>query len=207
MLIHVSVNVVFRWTIWSDCLLAVEHLISEASPRELLRLRKDDLVQLYIAAGLSDDAECLTKPEIIAAIVAARDDIAELPPSSPPARGDENSSEYSSDDGNIAGDEETDIPKHPALNGLKRRATINDLGRANGRPNKGSRSLSLSHLNSDAHSFESKKATRLSATTNTTESTPIPRCVALYLHPLPVLTVAVDEERLRVRLSHLLQPL
>jgi hypothetical protein len=117
-------------------------------------------VRLYIAAGLSDDAETLTKSEIIDAIVAARDDIAELPPSSPPGRGDDNSSEYSSDDGNVAGDEETDIggPRcRPGGIGLRRRATLNDFGRVNGRPVNG-RSLSMGHLVKDPFPFETKKS-------------------------------------------------
>ncbi|KAF7363704.1 Protein kinase domain-containing protein [Mycena sanguinolenta] len=60
-----------------------DYLISVASAKELQRLRKDHLVRLYIVAGLSDEAEALTKNEIIDSIVAARDDLADLPPSSP----------------------------------------------------------------------------------------------------------------------------
>lgn len=105
---------------------------------------------MYIATGLTEDAETLTKSEIVDAIISARDDIAELPPSSPPGRGDGNSSEYSSDDGNVAEDE-TDIARAPKQNlgprgfGLRRRATINDLGKTDGRPAKG-RSLSMGNL-------------------------------------------------------------
>jgi len=138
---------------------ADDHLINSAQPHQLQRLRKDELVRLYTAAGLSDDAETLTKSEIIDAIVVARDDIVELPPSSPPGRGDGNSSEYSSDDGNVAGDEETDIggPRYgPGGIGLRRRATLNDFGRVNGRPVNG-RSLSMGHLIKDATSFEIKR--------------------------------------------------
>jgi hypothetical protein len=123
-------------------------LINEASPRQLLRLRKDELVHLYVAAGLSDDPESFTKPELVEAIVASRDDIASLPPSSPPGRGGGNSSDYSSDDGNVAGDEETDdvgTMSH-ALPGLRRRATVNGMGQLTARALK-ARSLSLSQLN------------------------------------------------------------
>jgi mitogen-activated protein kinase kinase kinase 13 len=127
---------------------ADDHLINEAPRRQLLRLRKDELVDLYAAAGLTDDADALTKPEIVDAIIAARDDVAELPPSSPPGGGDENSTEYSSDDGNVAGGEETDFggnKNRPGLVALRRRATVTDLGRINGRPPQ-NRSASMGHL-------------------------------------------------------------
>ena len=62
---------------------------------------------MHRSAGLSDDPETLTKQEIIDIIISARDDLTELPPSSPYGAGT-NSSECSSDDGNIAGGEETD---------------------------------------------------------------------------------------------------
>ncbi|KAH7910638.1 hypothetical protein BJ138DRAFT_1126675 [Hygrophoropsis aurantiaca] len=128
-----------------------EFLINEASPRQLLRLRKDELVRLYFATGLADDADSFTKPELVQAIVAARDDIASLPPSSPPGRGDGNSSDFSSDDGNIAGDEETDISNRHAtqFNGLRRRATVHIIKPTNDRVLK-TRSFSLGQLNSHA---------------------------------------------------------
>jgi mitogen-activated protein kinase kinase kinase 13 len=117
-------------------------------------------VNLYVAAGLSDDAELLTKQEIVDAIVAARDDVAEIPPSS--SRGGTNSSECSSDDGNMAGDEETDIvPRNPIPNGLKRRATATEFCRVNERPLKG-RSLSMNYLLAENHSVEVKKAPKFS---------------------------------------------
>lgn len=100
---------------------ADNYLINEAEPRRLLRLRKDELVRLYSAAGLPDDAELLTKNEIVDCIAAARDDIAELPPSSPGV-GDSASSDYSSDGGNVAGGEETDFGSR-LRNGLMRSAT------------------------------------------------------------------------------------
>ena len=83
------------------------YLISEAFTRELLRSRKGRLQDLHRSAGLSDDPETLTKQENIGAIISAGDDLTELPPSSPYAAGT-NSSECSSDDGNIARGEETD---------------------------------------------------------------------------------------------------
>lgn len=124
-----------------------EYLISEAPPRQLLRLRKDELVRLYNAAGLVDDPDSFTKPELVEAIVAARDDVASLPPSSPPARPDSISSDYSSDDGNVAGDEETDIGvKYRAPFGLRRRATVNCMSNVDARALK-ARSLSMGQCN------------------------------------------------------------
>lgn len=86
------------------------------------------MVRLYGAAGLTEDAELLTKHEIVDCIVAARDDLASLPPSSPPGLPDSGSSDYSSDGGNVAGGEETDFG-HRLRNGLRRRATVHELGR------------------------------------------------------------------------------
>ncbi|EPQ57864.1 hypothetical protein GLOTRDRAFT_114462 [Gloeophyllum trabeum ATCC 11539] len=135
-----------------------DYLINEAEPRHLRRLRKDELVRLYNAAGLSGDPETLTKPEIVEAIVAARDDVAELPPTSPPLAAADNSSECSSDDGNFGGGEETDISaKYGAqVNGLRRRVTVHDLGQQMSKSAKG-RSLSLGQLDCS----EARKATRL----------------------------------------------
>ena len=126
---------------------ADEHLLTSATPNQLSRLRKHDLIRLYGLTGLSDDAELMTKSDIISAIIAARDDFAELPPSSPPGQADGNSSEYSSGDGDIAEDEQTDVG--PDINGsaptLRRRATIGDAAKAQGRQLKG-RSASMGHL-------------------------------------------------------------
>ncbi|KAI0362629.1 kinase-like protein [Trametes cingulata] len=119
------------------------YLINEAPPRRLLRLRKDELVRLYEAAGLTEDAELLTKPEIVDCIIAARDDVADLPPSSP-GLADSGSSDYSSDGGNVAGGEETDFGNR-FRNGLRRRATLHDLGRAT-RRHMPDRCLSMSHI-------------------------------------------------------------
>ncbi|RPD66599.1 hypothetical protein L226DRAFT_567007 [Lentinus tigrinus ALCF2SS1-7] len=118
------------------------YLIDEAPRRRLLRLRKDELVRLYQHAGLTEDAELLTKPEIVDCIIAARDDVADLPPSSPGVAS--GSSDYSSDGGNVAGGEETDFGNR-FRNGLKRRATLHDLGRAS-RKHLPDRSLSMSHI-------------------------------------------------------------
>ncbi|KAI0689437.1 hypothetical protein BC835DRAFT_1369050 [Cytidiella melzeri] len=104
------------------------YLIHEAPPRHLVRLRKDELVRLYSAAGLTEDAELLTKHEIVDCIVAARDDLASLPPSSPPGAADSGSSDYSSDGGNVAGGEETDFSARYRT-GLARRNTYNALSR------------------------------------------------------------------------------
>ncbi|TFK42331.1 hypothetical protein BDQ12DRAFT_597055 [Crucibulum laeve] len=123
-----------------------DHLIHSAPPHQLSRLKKTELLTLYTLAGLTDDAQSWTKSEIVAAIVAARDDFAEGPPSSPPGPGDGLSSDYSSDDGNVAGDEETDaLPRVPRAEPLRRRATLNDVSMMNGRPTKG-RSSSMGNL-------------------------------------------------------------
>lgn len=116
----------------------------------------------------------MTKPEIVEAIVGAReanndsddsdgpDGSIDLPPSSP--RG---GSEYSSDgeaeehdDGNVAGGEETDVVgswKRPRGGNsmLRRRATDNDFGIGPGRPLK-SRSLSMGQIVTSAESLKGK---------------------------------------------------
>ncbi|KZT71371.1 hypothetical protein DAEQUDRAFT_127866 [Daedalea quercina L-15889] len=125
------------------------YLINDARPRQLLRLRKDELVRLYIAAGLSEDAELLTKPEIVDCIVAARDDVAEVPPSSPPTAIDSGSSDYSSDGGNVAGGEETDFTGR-LRNGARRRATVADLSQAS-RARPSTRCLSLGQIDPEAY--------------------------------------------------------
>ncbi|KAF7322489.1 Protein kinase domain-containing protein [Mycena chlorophos] len=120
------------------------HLIHFASVKELQRLRKDHLVRLYVAAGLSDDPETLTKIEIVDSLVTAREDSDDLPPSSPRgASSDEND-----------GDQDEDQVQTPlpalrarfAAHGLRRRATVNnDSAALTSRPSK-SRSLSMGHL-------------------------------------------------------------
>lgn len=98
--------------------------------------------------GLTENADTLTKSDIIDAIVNARDDFASVPPSSPPGRADGASSEYSSDDGNVAGDEETDfadLRRGPHGNLTRRRVTLNDLGKSTTRPVK-ARNLSMGNL-------------------------------------------------------------
>jgi hypothetical protein len=134
---------------------ADDYLIYSAESKQLSRFRKDDLIRLYTRAGLSDDVDLLTKSQIIEAIVSARDDIADLPPSSPPGQGDTNTSDYcSSDEGNIAEDEETDVGGNDATCGnrhrsiytsLRRRATLGEEAKNSGRSLKG-RSMSMGHL-------------------------------------------------------------
>ncbi|KAJ6597208.1 hypothetical protein DFH09DRAFT_904243 [Mycena vulgaris] len=119
-----------------------DHLINVASAKELQRLRKEHLVRLYISAGLSDEADTLTKTEIVDSIVSARDDVADLPPSSP--RG-ASSDEHEND----ADEDEVHTPT-PAVrsrytNGLRRRATVNETDAMRPRPSKG-RSLSMGHM-------------------------------------------------------------
>ncbi|KAF8912067.1 hypothetical protein CPB84DRAFT_1761181 [Gymnopilus junonius] len=112
-----------------------DFLINSAPSKTLNRLLKHRLVELYELSGLAGDAESLTKSDIIDAIVNHRDDHASVPPSSPPGKADGASTDYSSDDGHVAGDEETDAGlSHPHLNvnTLRRRVTVHDLGKANG---------------------------------------------------------------------------
>jgi mitogen-activated protein kinase kinase kinase 13 len=100
---------------------------------------------LHRSAGLSDDPETLTKQEIVDAIMTARDDLTELPPSSPYAG--TNSSECSSDDGNFAGGEETDAGNqrrsHPL--GSRRHVAYNVAHAPNLAAPQLGRSLSLGH--------------------------------------------------------------
>ncbi|KIP08866.1 hypothetical protein PHLGIDRAFT_357502 [Phlebiopsis gigantea 11061_1 CR5-6] len=131
------------------------YLINEAPRRQLLRLRKDELVRLYAAAGLTEEAELLTKPEIVDCIIASRDDIASLPPSSPPEAGSSGSSDYSSDGGHVAGGEETDIGRR-FRNGLSRRNTMHDLSRRSRRPSASDRCYSLPQIQ------QSERTTRVS---------------------------------------------
>ncbi len=131
----------------SPCV-AVDYLVNQAPGRELLRLRKCRLQELHCSAGLSDDPETLTKHEIVDAIISARDDLAELPPPSPYGQDGANSSECSSDDGNVAGGEETDAGNqrrsHPL--GLRRHVTVHDVGRTPNPPAPlHGRSFSLGH--------------------------------------------------------------
>ena len=89
---------------------------------------------MYDLVGLTEDADTLTKSDIIDAIVNARDDLASVPPSSPLGRADCASSEYSSDDGNVAGGEETDFAGPRRGPQMRRRATLNDLGKTTTHP-------------------------------------------------------------------------
>lgn len=122
------------WLNRDDVLLyiAINFLVNEAPPKQLLRLRKDELVRLYTLAGLTEDPELLTKQEIIDCLVAARDDLASLPPSSPAGPTSSASSDYSSDGGNVAGGEETDFGLRKT-GALQRRVTVHDLGRTSER--------------------------------------------------------------------------
>lgn len=135
----------------------------EATDRHLLRLRKDDLIELYNAAGLDDSPEDLTKQGLVDAIIAARDDgddeeeEASLPPSSPRDR-DGASTVYSSDndeededeDGHFAGGEETDMNPLPsprmAGTALRRRVTYHNMSRSASRPEPKGRTMSMGLL-------------------------------------------------------------
>ncbi|KAI0256887.1 hypothetical protein BJV78DRAFT_1167683 [Lactifluus subvellereus] len=139
----------------SDWDSSVDYFVNQAPTRELFRLRKGRLQELHRSAGLSEDPETLTKQEIVDAIISARDELAELPPSSPYGRDGANSSECSSDDGNIAGGEETDAGSrhrsHPT--GLRRHVTVHDVGHTPNRPAPApqqGRSFSLSNTRSSS---------------------------------------------------------
>lgn len=147
---------------------ADEYLINFAPPKRLSRLLKVDLVRLYESAGLPDDGELFTKSEIIDALVNNRDDHASVPPSSPPGRPSEvGSSEESSDDGNFAGDEETDVGgPRKATNGdqLRRRVTLHEIAKTPARPMK-SRSLSMGNILGLGETSKSTMVKRKASTT------------------------------------------
>lgn len=117
-------------------LLEDQYFIHSAPSQELHRLLKDELLRLYTLAGLGEeDSSAATKHDIVDAIVSARDDLEELPPSSP--RGDGHSSGYSSEE------HESDLlgspgsSKRPGGGQLRRRATTNGQpSRALPRPTK-----------------------------------------------------------------------
>lgn len=147
---------------------ADDYLINFADQKELSRLRKIDLIRLYNLAGLTDDPETLTKQEIFGAIIDAREDCASIPPSSIAGK----SSDYSSDDGNTAGDEATDAGgmdalDAPALN-LRRRATLDELGKSNNITRKG-RSYSMGTFHT--HSGDSQSKSRHTKKVNSSGST------------------------------------
>jgi len=132
-------------TVWKrvKCLPADDFLLHKAAPTTLNRQLKHRLIELYELCGLTGDAEGLTKSEIVDAIVNNRDDVASVPPSSPPGKSD-----YSSDDGHVAGGEETDAGRHnsaPGNNSLRRRVTMHDIGKSSLREQKG-RSVSMGNL-------------------------------------------------------------
>lgn len=117
-----------------------DFLIHEARSSQLGRLRKDHLMRLYDLAGCSGLPEESTKGEYVDAIIASRS-VDDLPPSSPPARTD-HSSGCSSDDGNEGGGEETDFIR--AKNSLRRRVTVQEIGRSIDRPKTRTFSVGLS---------------------------------------------------------------
>jgi hypothetical protein len=128
---------------------------------------------LYDLAGLTENADTLTKSDIIDAIVNARDDFASIPPSSPLGRVDGASSEYSSDDGNIAGDQETDVAgprRGPHAGQMRRRVTLNDFGKATTRPVK-TRNASMGDLLAHEGVPLKRKASARSETDNTEPAT------------------------------------
>lgn len=136
---------------------ADEYYLNDASIKELLRLRKDALVRLYTYAGLSDDFDALTKHDLAEAIISARDDIVDLPPSSPSGC---TSSDGSSDDGHFGGGEETDVNhrfRPAATNGLRRRVTVHDMVAQPTR--RAGRTISLGQL--DKEQFDTKLNTAI----------------------------------------------
>ena len=137
--------------------LADEYYLNDASIKELLRLRKHALVRLYTCAGLSDDFDVLTKHDLAEAIISARDDIADLPPSSPSGC---TSSDGSSDDGHFGGGEETDVNhrfRPAATNALRRRVTVHNVVAQPTR--RAGRTISLGQL--DKEQFNTKLNTAI----------------------------------------------
>lgn len=127
---------------------------------------------MYDQAGLTDNADTLTKSDIIDAIINARDDFASVPPSSPLGRADA-SSEYSSDDGNVAGDEESDFAgprRGPHESPLRRRVTLNDLGKSTPRAVK-ARNVSMGNISTYEELPLKRKASMRSETDNTEPAT------------------------------------
>lgn len=122
-------------------------------------MRKDELVRLYTLAGLTDDAESFTKSDIIDCIVAVRDEVNSLPPSSPPGRG----SDCSSDEGQDADSEEDDtlpdLSSRARLgNPLRRRATTTNVSSSGSRPSKQGRSYSLGDVLGSSNRKSSRKS-------------------------------------------------
>jgi hypothetical protein len=105
--------------------------------------------------GLTGDAELLTKPDIVEAIVAAREESPRVPPSTRSS-----SSRLSdSDDGNAAGGEETDYVTSKSRSDfipIRRRATVNEVRTKSRLPQK--RSVSMEIFSS--RNVEGRKMTR-----------------------------------------------
>ncbi|KAF5331125.1 hypothetical protein D9619_005371 [Psilocybe cf. subviscida] len=125
------------------------YLINFASASRLGRLLKADLIRLYHLLGLPDDAELLTKAEIVECVINARDDIASVPPSSPQGGTTvATSSEGSSDEGRLADEEEVDdlpVRNGPSGSQLRRRVSHQEVTKSPMRPLK-SRSLSMGNV-------------------------------------------------------------
>lgn len=98
----------------------------------------------------------MIKSELINGLISARVDEEEVPPSSPSGRTD-----YSSDEGHYGGGEETDVANGPSKTNLRRRATVQDLGRPSNKTAI-SRTLSLG-LQDSPHrpSHSNKKSARI----------------------------------------------
>lgn len=136
------------------------------------------------------------------AILNARDDeeVASLPPSSPRDR-DGNSSEYSSDDGNVAGGEETDVGHRCATesDGIRRRATVHEVGQVFSKPVKG-RSLSLSQCE---HSPTPYRKSARSIDSSTASKT---RCGGQLLHEIALTLVIQAASRIVTLFTYHISP-
>ncbi|KAL9715431.1 hypothetical protein Ac2012v2_002094 [Leucoagaricus gongylophorus] len=167
-----------------------DHLLHFATPEQLARLRKLDLTRLYTIAGLADDAELFTKHEIIDSLILAREDnasLASLPPPSPVDRGDNSSSSSLTDNGNVAGGEESDaatVNRHGLKGTIRRRVTLQDFGTGIGHIPKG-RSMSMgnlvnrdtvnvshTHMQNSVQESNKNSKRRTSARSSPTSSTP-----------------------------------
>lgn len=131
-------------------------MIYNASAKELARIRKYELIRLFNLAQLIGDADSMTKPDLVNALMSAREETVDFPPSSPRA---ESSDDPDLEDGNAAGDEETDFapPRSRLVSdppGLRRRATVafnaNQVDKSREhprkRPNHAARSASLGYF-------------------------------------------------------------
>ena len=123
----------------------------------------------------------MTKSDIIHAIISSRNDDEEVPPSSPPGKSEGG---YSTDDGHDGGGEETDANLGSLKNALRRRGTVQDMGRPIIK-NTIARSISLGTGDDFASKQPSKKTARIAKDVKSPhhDETTGSRYVASYRYP------------------------